>query len=137
MEKNKDLEISLLDAPVGAVVDLVSWGSLSQEDIRKLTDVGIYLDLPLTVSSVTISGPVVVAISNVHVAIGRPVAKELKVRWNKEVDEKRLLALGALPGTPFVVERVAPLGDPVEIKLRGSSISVRKGEIEILDVEPI
>ena len=48
-----------------------------------------------------------------------------------------LLALGALPGTPFVVERVAPLGDPVEIKLRGSSISVRKGEIEILDVEPI
>ena len=37
---------------------------------------------------------------------------------------KRLLALGALPGTPFVVERVAPLG-------------VRKGEIEILDVEPI
>ena len=81
MEKNKDLEISLLDAPVGAVVDLVSWGSLSQEDIRKLTDVGIYLDLPLTVSSVTISGPVV------HVAIGRPVAKELKVLWNKEVDE--------------------------------------------------
>ena len=60
---------------------------MSQEDIRKLTDVGIYLDLPLTVSSVTISGPVVVAISNVHVAIGRPVAKELKVRWNKEVDE--------------------------------------------------
>ena len=47
------------------------------------------------------------------------------------------LALGALPGTPFMVERVAPLGDPVEIKLRGSSISVRKGEIEILDVEPI
>lgn len=86
MEKNKDLEISLLDAPVGAVVDLVSWGNLSQEDIRKLTDVGIYLDLPLTVSSVTISGPVV-AISNVHVAIGRPVAKELKVLWNKEVDE--------------------------------------------------
>ena len=48
---------------------------------------GIYLDLPLTVSSVTISGPVVVAISNVHVAIGRPVAKELKVLWNKEVEK--------------------------------------------------
>ena len=52
MEKTNDAEISLLDAPVGAVVDLVSWGNLSQEDIRKLTDVGIYLDLPLTVSSV-------------------------------------------------------------------------------------
>ena len=80
MEKTNDAEISLLDAPVGAVVDLVSWGNLSQEDIRKLTDVGIYLDLPLTVSSVTISGPVVVA-------IGRPVAKELKVLWNKEVEK--------------------------------------------------
>lgn len=80
MEKTNDAEISLLDAPVGAVVDLVSWGNLSQEDIRKLTDVGIYLDLPLTVSSV-------VAISNVHVAIGRPVAKELKVLWNKEVEK--------------------------------------------------
>lgn len=50
---------------------------------------------------------------------------------------RRLLALGALPGTKFEVARVAPLGDPVEIKLRGSFISVRKGEIEILDVKPL
>lgn len=50
---------------------------------------------------------------------------------------RRLLALGALPGTKFEVTRVAPLGDPVEIRLRGSFISVRKGEIEILDVKPL
>lgn len=50
---------------------------------------------------------------------------------------RRLLALGALPGTKFEVARVAPLGDPVEIKLRGSFVSVRKGEIEILDVKPL
>lgn len=50
---------------------------------------------------------------------------------------KRLIALGALPGTKFEIERVAPLGDPVEIRLRGSSLSVRKGEIEILDVKPL
>ncbi|WP_289077624.1 FeoA family protein [uncultured Parasutterella sp.] len=50
---------------------------------------------------------------------------------------RRLLALGALPGTKFEVARVAPLGDPVEIKLRGSFISVRKGEIGILDVKPL
>lgn len=50
---------------------------------------------------------------------------------------RRLLALGALPGTTFEVTRVAPLGDPVEIKLRGSFISVRKGEIDILDVKPL
>lgn len=50
---------------------------------------------------------------------------------------KRLLALGALPGTKFEVTRVAPLGDPIEIRLRDSFISVRKGEIQILNVEPI
>lgn len=49
----------------------------------------------------------------------------------------RLLILGATPGVPFRVLRVAPLGDPIEISVRGSCISVRKGEIEIMDVEQI
>ena len=50
---------------------------------------------------------------------------------------RRLLALGALPGTKFEVARVAPLGDPVEIKIRGSFLSVRKAEINVLEVEKI
>ncbi|WP_304405598.1 FeoA domain-containing protein, partial [Turicimonas muris] len=44
---------------------------------------------------------------------------------------------GVLPNTEFEVTRIAPLGDPIEIKLRNSFISVRKAEIEILDVEPL
>ena len=47
---------------------------------------------------------------------------------------KKLFSLGVLPNTEFEVNRIAPLGDPIEIKLRNSFISVRK---EILDVEPI
>lgn len=47
----------------------------------------------------------------------------------------RLFSLGLLPGTEFEITRVAPLGDPVEIKVRGSQISVRKQEIEIVEVE--
>lgn len=50
---------------------------------------------------------------------------------------KKLFSLGVLPNTRFEVTRVAPLGDPVEIKLRGSFISVRKAEIEIIDVRPL
>ncbi len=50
---------------------------------------------------------------------------------------KRLFSLGVLPGTTFEVTRVAPLGDPVEIKIRGSYISVRKDEIELINVERI
>jgi len=44
---------------------------------------------------------------------------------------KRLLALGVTPG----VSRVAPLGDPIELRLRGAAISVRKGEAQILILE--
>ena len=47
---------------------------------------------------------------------------------------KKLFSLGVLR---FEVTRVAPLGDPVEIKLRGSFISVRKAEIKIIDVRPL
>lgn len=50
---------------------------------------------------------------------------------------RRLLSMGALPGTEFEVSRVAPLGDPVEIKIRGSFLSVRKAEINVLEVEKI
>ena len=45
-----------------------------------------------------------------------------------------LLMLGATPGTAFEVVRVAPLGDPVEIRVRGSFISVRKDEAAIMEV---
>ncbi len=47
---------------------------------------------------------------------------------------RRLLVLGATPGTSFEVVRVAPLGDPVEIRVRGSFISVRKNEAEVMDI---
>jgi ferrous iron transport protein A len=50
---------------------------------------------------------------------------------------KRLLAMGLTPGTQFSVTRFAPMGDPVEIKLRGFSLSLRKDEASILLIEKI
>lgn len=50
---------------------------------------------------------------------------------------KRLLAMGLTPGTEFKVTRFAPLGDPVEIKIRGFSLTLRKNEAEVLLVERI
>lgn len=41
---------------------------------------------------------------------------------------QRLMMLGLTPGTPFTVVRVAPLGDPIEIKLRGFNLSLRREE---------
>lgn len=50
---------------------------------------------------------------------------------------KRLLAMGLTPGTEFVVTRFAPLGDPVEIKIRGFSLTLRKNEAAVLLIDKI
>ena len=50
---------------------------------------------------------------------------------------KRLMAMGLTPGIAFTLTRVAPLGDPVEISVRGSALSLRKGEAELLLLEKI
>ncbi len=48
---------------------------------------------------------------------------------------KRLLAMGLTPGTRFRVTRFAPLGDPIEIRLRGFSLTLRKSEADVLLIE--
>ncbi len=48
---------------------------------------------------------------------------------------QRLIAFGLLPGTEFTVSRVAPLGDPIEILVRGIALSLRKAEAAILEIE--
>lgn len=47
----------------------------------------------------------------------------------------RLLAMGLTPGTVFDVVRFAPLGDPVEIRVRGFALSLRKDEAKIILVD--
>ncbi len=41
---------------------------------------------------------------------------------------RRLLELGFVPGTPVELIGVAPLGDPIELLMRGCSLSIRRGE---------
>jgi ferrous iron transport protein A len=47
----------------------------------------------------------------------------------------RLLSMGLTPGTAFLVERPAPLGDPIEIRLRGFRMSLRRDEASALRVK--
>ena len=44
----------------------------------------------------------------------------------------RLLEMGLLVGTPVELVRFAPLGDPVEIRIRGYNLSLRKHEAELV-----
>jgi ferrous iron transport protein A len=50
---------------------------------------------------------------------------------------RQIARLGLTPGTTFRVVRRAPLGDPIEIKLRGYSLALRPDEADILRVQVI
>lgn len=49
---------------------------------------------------------------------------------------QKLLSMGLTPGTAFTVTRVAPMGDPVEIRVRGFDLSLRRDEAAVLRIEP-
>lgn len=49
---------------------------------------------------------------------------------------RRLMEFGLVPGTSVTVEKVAPLGDPLELRARGCSLSIRAAEAEVIEVEP-
>jgi Fe2+ transport system protein FeoA len=48
--------------------------------------------------------------------------------------QQRLLEMGLIPGTDVKVVRFAPLGDPIEIKVMGYSLSLRRSEARHVQV---
>ncbi len=49
--------------------------------------------------------------------------------------KSRLYALGIIPGSKIEILRFAPLGDPMQVKVGNSLISIRKSEAEVIEVE--
>lgn len=50
---------------------------------------------------------------------------------------QKLLSMGLTPGVEFSILRYAPMGDPLEIKVRGFALSLRKDEAATLKVERV
>lgn len=48
---------------------------------------------------------------------------------------RRLMEMGLVPGTEVVITKVAPLGDPLEIAVRGGRLSIRQQEASTLLVD--
>ena len=48
---------------------------------------------------------------------------------------RRIMDMGITKGTEIYVRKVAPLGDPVEITVRGYELSLRKSDAEILEMQ--
>ena len=49
----------------------------------------------------------------------------------------RLLDMGIIPGTVIEIMKFAPMGDPVEIRLRGYELTLRTADTSDIDVEKI
>lgn len=50
---------------------------------------------------------------------------------------RRIMDMGLTKGTQVYVRKVAPLGDPMELTVRGYELSVRKGDAELIEIESI
>ncbi len=48
---------------------------------------------------------------------------------------RRIMDMGLTKGTSVYVRKVAPLGDPMEIKVRGYELTLRKADAEMIEVE--
>ena len=67
-------------------------------------------------------------------AVGTPaIVAEIKLPAGAKA---RLMEMGMLVGTPVELVRFAPMGDPIEIKVRGYNLSLRKHEAELILVRP-
>ncbi len=49
--------------------------------------------------------------------------------------KRRIMDMGITKGVSLYVRTVAPLGDPVEVTVRGYELSLRKGDAEMVEVE--
>ena len=49
--------------------------------------------------------------------------------------KRRIMEMGITKGTEVYVRKVAPLGDPVEVTVRGYELSLRKADAELIEVE--
>ena len=61
-------------------------------------------------------------------------AKVVKLHGEGAV-KRRIMDMGITKGTTVTVRKVAPLGDPIELRVRGYELSIRKADAETIEVE--
>lgn len=146
------------DANVDVIVQEVISGIGAVEN---LTNLGINLKDKISIlEGYSADGPIKVSKNNTKIIIGRGLAEKILVDCKEEVFvplskilfgdivevvkmnssgeiRYRLLDMGLVKGVKIKVLRVAPLGDPIEIEMKGFNISLRKNEAESILVKPI
>lgn len=65
------------------------------------------------------------------------IGKVLGLHNNNPAVKRRLLDMGITTGVEIHIESIAPMGDPICIKLRGYGLCVRKADLSEIDIEVI
>ena len=68
-----------------------------------------------------------------EVAVGKTVSV-VKLHGEGAV-KRRIMDMGITKGVDVYVRKVAPLGDPVEVTVRGYELSLRKADAEMIEIE--
>lgn len=67
-----------------------------------------------------------------EVEVGQTVT--VKKLQGQGASKRRIMDMGITKGVTVKVEKVAPLGDPIELKVRGYQLSIRKADAEMIEV---
>lgn len=67
-----------------------------------------------------------------EVEVGQTVT--VKKLQGQGATKRRIMDMGITKGVTVKVEKVAPLGDPIELKVRGYQLSIRKADAEVIEV---
>lgn len=62
-------------------------------------------------------------------------AKVLKINEENKAIRRHLLDMGITRGVEITIKKIAPMGDPIDIKLRDYELCIRKEELEKIEVE--
>lgn len=133
--------------------------------LARLRDMGVGEDRILRVEQRRADGGLVLAMAESRLALDAETAAAVRVRtepggaaargrrlWDLAPGERarvvglaagasayraKLLAMGLLPGTVIELVRSAPLGDPMELRVRGYGLSLRRAEAAVLELEDL
>ena len=120
-----------------------------REETKKfLENLGFVTGGVVTVVS-EISGNMILNVKDSRVALGKDMANKIMtlrevtpgstVKVTKLTGEgpvkRRIMDMGITKGVDIFVRKVAPLGDPVEVTVRGYELSLRKADAEMIEVQ--
>ncbi|MBR4205239.1 MAG: ferrous iron transport protein A [Clostridia bacterium] len=68
-----------------------------------------------------------------------PIGSTVRVKklYGEGAVKRRIMDMGITKGVTVYVRKVAPLGDPVEVTVRGYELSIRKADADMIEVETI